>query len=50
MSALGQKQTCAVQKAMSVLPLISTEKANTECGIDQALCGALTAKSVRPDH
>jgi len=28
MSALGQKQTCAVQKAMSALPPITTEKAD----------------------
>jgi len=28
MSALGQKQTCAVQKGMSALPPIATTKAN----------------------
>ena len=28
MSALGQKQTCAPQKAMSALPLIATAKAD----------------------
>jgi hypothetical protein len=28
MSALGQKQTCAVQNVMSALPTIATEKAD----------------------
>ena len=28
MSALGQKQTCAVHKGMSALPLIATVKAD----------------------
>ena len=46
MSALGQKQICAAHYAMSALPPISTEKANTECGIDQALCGALNAPNL----
>ena len=32
MSALGQKQTCAVQKAMSASPPIATVKANSAKG------------------
>ena len=46
MSALGQKQTCAVQKAMSALSPIATAKADSPQAVMSALplkadmCGA----------
>jgi hypothetical protein len=46
MSALGQKQTCAPQNAMSALPLIATAKADMPQTVMSALppkadmCGA----------
>jgi hypothetical protein len=51
MSALGQKQTCAVQKGMSALPPIATAKAEFPQTVMSALppkadmCGA--ARDVR---
>ena len=42
MSALGQKQTFAVQQVMSALPLLATAKADV-CGANRQVCFGPTA-------
>jgi hypothetical protein len=56
MSALGQKQTCAPQQAMSALPPIATVKANFPhkvmsadmCGARAYVCFGPIADIIRP--
>jgi hypothetical protein len=49
MSALGQKRTCAAQKAMSALPLIATTKADTRKKVMSALALKADMCSANPD-
>jgi hypothetical protein len=55
MSALGQKQTCAVQNGMSALPPIATAKADMPQMVMSALppkadmCGALAHVCFGPE-